>query len=160
MAGIGGPMIGKILRYCGVIAMAFGVAIVLLEQSLGLVTALALSLSAVISGAALIGFAMLLEQVSEMNRRIGPVANLLSDIDSKLGPVQLVAENLTKHYGLETKAPPPIEQAFAADPKMIRVFGFECFVAPDESFWALTESGWLRYRNREAFEALFASKRA
>jgi hypothetical protein len=160
MAGLEAPMIGRILRYCGVIAMVFALAVVLLEQSLGLVTALALSLSAVIAGAALIGFGMLLEQVSEMNRRIGPLANLLSDIDSKLGPVQVVAENLTKHYGLEMKAPPPIEQAFAADPKMIRVFGFECFVAPDESFWALTESGWLRYRNREAFEALFASKRA
>jgi hypothetical protein len=153
-------MVGKILRFGGAIAMVLGIAIIFLQQSLGFVTSLALSLSSLISGAALIGFAILLEQVSEMNRRIGPLANLLSDIDSKLGPVQLVAENLTKHYGLETKVPPPIEQAFAADPKMMRVYGFECFVAPDESFWALTESGWLRYRNREAFEALFASKRA
>jgi hypothetical protein len=153
-------MIAWILRFVGCMAAIAGVILIALQQSLGWATALALGSSALISGAALIGFAMLLEQVAEMNRRIGPLANLLSDIDSKLGPVHVIAENLSQHYGLEDKGGPAIEQTFAVDPKLIRVLGFECFVAPDESFWALTETGWLRYRNREAFEALFAVKKA
>jgi hypothetical protein len=153
-------MIGWILRFIGCMAAVAGVILIALQQSLGWATALALGSSSLISGAALIGFAMLLDQVAEMNRRIVPLANLLTDIDAKLGPVHVVAENLSKHYGLEDKAGPAIEQAFAADPKLIRVLGFECFVAPDESFWALTETGWLRYRNREAFESLFAGKKA
>ncbi len=152
-------MIAWILRFVGCMVAIAGVIVIALQQSLGWATALALGTSSLISGAALIGFAMLLEQVAEMNRRIGPLANLLSDIDSKLGPVHGIAENLSKHYGLEDKSGPAIEQAFTADPKLIRVLGFECFVAPDESFWALTETGWLRYRNREAFEALFAGKK-